>query len=200
MIMLDSIIRAMALTKIDADDRTASVFSRRAVPTVARNPLLQQAGPRAKHCTCQALSLGQNWTLSHSFTPLWIQTPAWDDSWTDVETRKDESRRLCWSALSLAAAHTAHAAAFSQAPLDFYIIQPSNVSKLSNRCVGLSHILRSTLCCSLARRWPNHLGLTRHTISKSRSGLCTRGRCSCGIVVCACAAMPLATPRKHALL
>ncbi|KZW00891.1 hypothetical protein EXIGLDRAFT_603573 [Exidia glandulosa HHB12029] len=134
MIMLDSIVRALALTAIDAADTTASVFARRAVPVVpSQRSAIAGALPTptpAPGCTCQALSLGHNWPLATNYTPLWLHTAAWDQSWSDVETRKEESRRLCWSSLSLAAAHTSHSAANSQAPLDFYIIQPENYALL----------------------------------------------------------------------
>ena len=132
MIMLDSIIRALALTAIDAADTSASVFAPRAVPTVptqrsSQAPILQGETQPQQSCACQALSLGHNWPMASNFTPLWLHTAAWDQAWSEAEIRKEESRRLCWSALALAAAHTSHAAAFSQAPLDFYLIQPSNV-------------------------------------------------------------------------
>ena len=40
---------------------------------------------------------------------------------------KEETRRLCWAALSLAAEHTAHCAAFHTEPLDLFLSGPENV-------------------------------------------------------------------------
>lgn len=48
-------------------------------------------------------------------------------NWTVSEIRREETRRLCWSALALAAAHTAHCAAFNREPLELFLIQPENV-------------------------------------------------------------------------
>lgn len=130
MIMLDSIIRALALTAIDAADASASVFAPRVVPAIASHQTSALGEAPQQGCSCQALSLGQNWPMASNFTPLWLHTAAWDQTWSEAEIRKEESRRLCWSSLCLAAAHTSHSAAFSQAPLDFYLIQPSNYALL----------------------------------------------------------------------
>lgn len=125
LVMLDSIIRSLALTSIDADEPSVSVFSPRAVPVV---PVPSPARVRRQEgCSCHSLTLGQVSRSSHEHTPLWVATAAWNPDWTLAEIRKEESRRLCWSALSLAAGHTSHAAAFSAPPLDYYCIQPGNV-------------------------------------------------------------------------
>lgn len=126
MVMLDSIIRSLALTTIDANDPDASVFSHRAVPVV---PVATPSRvSRQEGCSCRSLTLGQVSRSSHEHTPLWAATAAWNPDWSYAEIRKEESRRLCWSSLQLAAGHTSHAAAFSAAPLDYFCIQPANVS------------------------------------------------------------------------
>jgi hypothetical protein len=125
MVMLDSIIRSLALTTIDANEPSASVFSPRAVPIVAVPSSARVS--RQEGCSCRALTLGQVSHSSHEHTPLWVATAAWNPDWTYAEIRKEESRRLCWSALQLAAGHTSHAAAFAALPMDYYCIQPANV-------------------------------------------------------------------------
>ena len=126
MVMLDSIIRALALTTLDAGDPAASVFSPRAVPAVRGAP-----ARGARGCACESFSLGHNSRSSRTHTPLWAATPAWSPAWGVAEIRREECRRLCWSALHLFAGHTAHAAAFAAAPLDFFCIQPANVGAVS---------------------------------------------------------------------
>ena len=125
LVMLDSIIRSLALTSIDANEPSASVFSPRAVPVVPVPALARVS--RQEGCSCRTLTLGHVSRSSHEHTPLWAATAAWHPDWTYAEIRKEESRRLCWSTLQLAAGHTAHAAAFSTPPLDFFCIQPGNV-------------------------------------------------------------------------
>jgi len=125
MVMLDSIIRALRLTTIDADHPCVTTFGQQSVPSI---PIPDTARvSRQKGCSCRVLTLGQVSRSSHEHTPLWTATAAWNPDWTIPEIRKEESRRLCWSALQLAAGHTSHAAAFSAPPLDYYCIQPSNV-------------------------------------------------------------------------
>jgi len=137
-VLLDNIIRSLALTALDAHDPVASVFVPRSVPSVTLpvasypSPVtptaLQPTGGAG--CSCSALSLGQNWSLTAKYTPLWGYTAAWPVEWDESEIRKEESRRLVWSALSLASAHNSHDSAFSEVPLDFHVIQPHNVSQV----------------------------------------------------------------------
>ena len=60
-------------------------------------------------------------------SPTWATSITWDASWTEADVRAEETRRLCWSALSLAVEHTAHCAAFRRDPLDLFITRPENV-------------------------------------------------------------------------
>ncbi|KAF8527466.1 hypothetical protein BU17DRAFT_81636 [Hysterangium stoloniferum] len=127
MVMLDSIIRSLGLTAIDADNPRVSLFKSRAVPVV---PVPATARVSSEGCSCLALTLGHNSRSSHVHTPLWVATAAWNPDWTVAEIRKEESRRLCWSSLQIAAGHTSHSAAFSVPPLDYFCIQPSNYALL----------------------------------------------------------------------
>lgn len=61
------------------------------------------------------------------FSPTWGPNISWDSSWSMEEVEKEETRRLCWAALSLAAEHTAHCAAFHTEPLDLFLSRPENV-------------------------------------------------------------------------
>lgn len=187
LVMLDSIIRSLALTSIDADEPSVSVFTPRAVPSV---PVASHARVRRQEgCSCHSLTLGQISRSSHEHTPLWVATAAWNPDWTLAEIRKEESRRLCWSALSLAAGHTSHAAAFSSPALDYFCIQPANVRNYVGKeyvCRLTKFLLFSTHCYSRGRLYSNRLRSMQRIRPRSPFGRCTLGQCCCGIVVCVC--------------
>lgn len=114
---LDSIIQTLALTCLDASDPDTSVFPPKAVPSIAR----QSSANGSWQCSCDKSPL-------IGFSNNGQASPGWDPDWTTAEIRKEESRRLCWSALTLVAAHTADCAAVRRKPLDLQLIKPSNVS------------------------------------------------------------------------
>ena len=62
-----------------------------------------------------------HYSFSFSFNP------PWDPNWTIDECRKEEARRVCWSALNLIANCTAQCVAFHQEPIDLALMEPSNV-------------------------------------------------------------------------
>ncbi|KAJ6525304.1 hypothetical protein DFH09DRAFT_936753 [Mycena vulgaris] len=153
MIRLDSIIRALSLTMVDANDPHTSTFLPGKVPAVAaaRPALLTGHGimhnghgpghldyahpsaisiPTDRGCSCQALTLGEQWTPAFEHTPLWTQSPAWSASWSDPEIRKESCRRLCWSSMILAAAHSNYAFVNSGHTADLFISDPSNYALL----------------------------------------------------------------------
>ncbi|KAF8610279.1 hypothetical protein BDV93DRAFT_430457 [Ceratobasidium sp. AG-I] len=135
---LDSIIRLLGLTTLDVMDPQASVFSPDNVPRLPLSP--KHTGPSAAEqlqlsaqgksvvpatCACHALSIAC--TTTHSqLTPFWVSSPGWDPSWIEVEIRREESRRLVWSALTLAAGFTAHDAAFAKDPTELHLIDAAN--------------------------------------------------------------------------
>jgi hypothetical protein len=121
---LDSIIRTLALASLDADNPETSVFPPKAVPAVPR----EATSNGSRHCSCEtspmtAIGNAPGQTPSSSLGCA----PGWDPNWSAAEIRREESRRLCWSALTLVAAHTADCAAVRGKPLDLYLIKPSNV-------------------------------------------------------------------------
>jgi hypothetical protein len=144
--MLDMIMRCLSLTFLDADNPHSAKFSRRSVPTIAPHTwnLPQQVLYPGDHllstpgdaqpqypiqgCSCSSMSLGTRWPGAYEYTPLWVSTPGWDDSWTEVEVRKELCRRLCWSALSLVSGHTSYVTATKRSPAELFLIEPANVS------------------------------------------------------------------------
>ncbi|KDQ62535.1 hypothetical protein JAAARDRAFT_189840 [Jaapia argillacea MUCL 33604] len=158
MTMLDSIIRGLSLTFLDADDPQASLFAPRTVPSVtcaktgnhwmassAQHHSLPSFDPSTHHspsthrapgaspsdgCTCLYMSLGKNWPHALEHTPLWLSTPTWDPEWSDAEIRKEECRRLCWSTVFLAAGHSSYSWADRSQGLDLFVIDPANYALL----------------------------------------------------------------------
>jgi hypothetical protein len=81
-------------------------------------------------CVCHSLSLGEYWPRALDHTPLWTATPTWDRNWTEGDIRKESCRRLCWSSMVLAAAHSSYSTANKGMGLDLFISDPANVSCL----------------------------------------------------------------------
>ncbi|KAI0929798.1 hypothetical protein AcV5_006666 [Taiwanofungus camphoratus] len=122
---LDRIIQVLSLCSVDIHDPDATVFTTRAVPVV----YLPNNYRPPKKCSCN--------TLLHrpSIVPFddhaWACfTPPWDPNWSDTEVRKEECRRLCWSALALIASYTFQCSVFHQEPLAFALSEPSNYALL----------------------------------------------------------------------
>lgn len=140
MFMLDSIIRSLSLTLVDADDPDATMFSPGMVPIVTSPKQCtmwfpdeppSRASPECENgCSCQQITLGEHWPSAVEHAPLWGVTPAWDDSWTAGEIRKESCRRLCWSSMILAASHSSYATAHCSQSLDLFISDPSNYALL----------------------------------------------------------------------
>ncbi|KAI0345770.1 hypothetical protein BDW22DRAFT_911768 [Trametopsis cervina] len=95
------------------------------------SPATQTQSPNAAHCGCGTLTLGTNWTHANELTPLWLMTPAWKTDTSDAEIRRDECRRVVWSAVTLVAGYTSFVAATNAIPsLDLYLMEPSNIALL----------------------------------------------------------------------
>ncbi|KAG8214553.1 hypothetical protein J3R82DRAFT_9614 [Butyriboletus roseoflavus] len=143
LVILDTIIRTLSLTLVDMEDPASSRFSQRSVPTVmstsqswATNSLLN-AGVDNTHfsysrqgCSCASRSLGQRSAAAHDYTPLWLSSPAWDNSWSEAEIRKETCRRLCWSTLVLMAGHTSYVMSANRTPSELFILEPANFAIL----------------------------------------------------------------------
>ena len=158
---LDSILRLLAMTYLDADNPTASTFVRNAVPVVEssaeqsfsvpqchpspmpistptqqylqQQPFIANTAVRGSSCLCDELSLGRQWPEAQTQVPLWQATPMWNPNWTEGEIQKEECRRLCWTALMLVSGQTSFAEALDWGRLDLFMVEPSNVSATSSR-------------------------------------------------------------------
>ncbi|KAJ3808453.1 hypothetical protein F5876DRAFT_90017 [Lentinula aff. lateritia] len=137
-VMLDSIIRCLALTVLDAYDPTASVFAAGQVPSINIRtsdgnvyiPHHESSASTSSGCSCLSRTLGKYWSKCVEHAPLWATTPAWDPAWSEAENRKEASRRLCWAAISLAAGHVSYASANDSHIPDLHIADPSNFALL----------------------------------------------------------------------
>ncbi|GLB38529.1 putative GAL4-like Zn(II)2Cys6 (or C6 zinc) binuclear cluster DNA-binding domain [Lyophyllum shimeji] len=158
MVMLDSIIRSLSLTFVDADDPNTTTFPPGEVPAVLEPPSqdiwfpdsdldssLHQPCTNGKHlhslnsppeppteqgCSCRTMMLLTQWPEGSEHTPLWTSTPAWNKSWSEVEIRKESCRRLCWSSIVLAAGHASYTTAHRSEALNLFISDPSNYALL----------------------------------------------------------------------
>ncbi|KAF8919453.1 hypothetical protein CPB85DRAFT_1276709 [Mucidula mucida] len=105
LLRLDNIIRLLTLTTLDEGDRDVTRFSSRSVPCVpppmsnsSHPPII---GPQSS-CVCTPPDPARLPDPSKTYVyPL-----PWDTNWTLNEMRDEECRRLCWSALGLAAQYS----------------------------------------------------------------------------------------------
>jgi len=181
MVMLDSIIRSLSLTLVDADDPSASMFSPGTVPVVSspkpraawfpEQPLpptfpVDQYGadghvaalPTESHgiadngCNSHRFTLREHWPSANNHAPLWGATPAWDETWSEGDIRKESCRRLCWSSMILAAGHISYTTAQRSQGLSLFIADPANVSVSLSLSLKLFSTYDSLVCSSLLRR------------------------------------------------
>lgn len=106
----------LSLTFTDAHDPDTPRYTTRGVPSV-NIPAMD------KHCRCLGPTANQELQSGFSFT----FNPPWGTDWTLEEIRKEECRRICWSALTLVSSHTSQCAAFHEEPLHLQLAEPSNV-------------------------------------------------------------------------
>ena len=158
--ILDSIIRSLGITYLDANDPAASTFNRHAVPAVEASSeqyfsasqsftssmsipsptqlsaQLQQSAvdttPSGSKCSCDTLSLGYHWPEARSQVPGWATTPMWNSEWTEGEIKKEECRRLCWSTLMLVSGHSSYSDAVNWRFQELFMVEPSNVGTILN--------------------------------------------------------------------
>lgn len=118
--LMDRIIVNLSLQMGDYGDPDVIAFQSRSVPSVIIDHYITP-----ERCSCF------NGHIAHDIS--FAFNPPWDPEWSPEQMRKEECRRICWSALTLIANHTAQCAAFHQEPLDLELAEPAKVRNLHNR-------------------------------------------------------------------
>ncbi|OSX59856.1 hypothetical protein POSPLADRAFT_1095578, partial [Postia placenta MAD-698-R-SB12] len=145
---LDSVIRYLSLTTLDADDPRVTRFAQRPPVAGVTGPepgnegrTLQGASPQQSllqsvqqrhpqdRCWCSFYTLERTSPNSVELVPGWSHTLA-VTTLTDAEERREESRRLVWSSISLTANWTAYNAATLTPQINLPIIDPANYAIL----------------------------------------------------------------------
>ena len=127
---LDSIVRSVSLTTLDADDPMVSMFQSNCVPSIdTQSSYALVPNGRSQNlpvcCSCpegQISGDGRDGSISR--TPSY----SWDVTHGDDEVRKEHLRRLCWSALGVVTSHSFQCMSFGTRPPDLFMSDPANVS------------------------------------------------------------------------
>ncbi|KIM45747.1 hypothetical protein M413DRAFT_17514 [Hebeloma cylindrosporum] len=122
---LDQLIKNIHLTTLDLGDRDVCVFSPNHVPVVLVDGGANDYN-RDRKCACVPTD-----TLDppNPYNNRPYHLP-WDSSWSTDEIRDEETRRLCWSALTLVSEYIARCEAFNEEPPAFYLADPTNFGLL----------------------------------------------------------------------
>ncbi|KAJ3725618.1 hypothetical protein DFJ43DRAFT_1002341 [Lentinula guzmanii] len=122
LVFLDEIIHHLGLTSIDASDPDVCVYPPGAVPVIITS------GPddRDRKCTCIPVDA----THPPDLVTSWSYPPPWDSSWTPLQIRDEECRRVCWSAVSLIASYNAQCVAFDRKCPNLFLSDCSNFNLL----------------------------------------------------------------------
>ncbi|EJF65212.1 hypothetical protein DICSQDRAFT_166265 [Dichomitus squalens LYAD-421 SS1] len=121
--LLDRIIHVLSLYSVDREDPRASSFPTRSVPIV----YMHDGYRRPDRCSCPTYPPPVGWSIGsdHLSVTLSFNVP-WDPTWDEAQIRKEECRRLCWCALTLVSAYTAHCSAFHTEPVELSLAELSN--------------------------------------------------------------------------
>jgi len=212
---------------MDANDPDASKFASGSVPVVHSTSLdpasaSNKDGSRGRgnnisrhdrdRCSC----IPPNTSPLDHLSSYWSYPLPWDPSWSASEVRKEEYRRLCWSALNLVTSFTSQCALFNREPPDLFLSDPANVCHhfffVSPQ--SITHNSSSLRSCFREKPW---IGLHRHhrhrrtahhnhnqnhirCPQKSQFGPCIAVACSCGIFVPDCGRILAPSRRRQSML
>ncbi|KAF9519604.1 hypothetical protein BS47DRAFT_1312196 [Hydnum rufescens UP504] len=105
--LFDSLILGLGLLDLDKDERNVTAFNPNSVHSLfspSQGHIGQAAigqGAANQGCSCSDFQLSTMSPSSLKLSPLWATGPGWGAEWDDVETRREEQRRVVWSALPL---------------------------------------------------------------------------------------------------
>ncbi|KAF9508632.1 hypothetical protein BS47DRAFT_1332585 [Hydnum rufescens UP504] len=105
--LLDNLISGLGLLDLDKEEYDVMTFRPNSAPSLF-GPFSDHIGQAAigqgatkQGCSCSRFQLSNMSLSSKKITPLWLACPGWSEEWVVLETRREEQRRLVWSALSL---------------------------------------------------------------------------------------------------
>lgn len=147
--LLDSLIYSLGLLLIDVHEPTVSIFPADELPVVALATAFSHAGtsfpPQSSqhngfhtvsnsaygneaHPQTNELEEDTEWAVGRSWR-LMFKPPNWPDIQTQgiAEVEKEEVRRLCWNALSVATIFREHMMHFYRSPWNLHILKRENV-------------------------------------------------------------------------
>ncbi|KAL0569731.1 hypothetical protein V5O48_012229 [Marasmius crinis-equi] len=101
--LLSNLIRNLSLSTIDIDDPDVCRFTPNTVPSV------QVSSDKALSRRCQCIPSDAQEPPDNRSS--WSYPLSWNPSWTDVQAKDEECRRVCWAALSMVASYSVHVAA-----------------------------------------------------------------------------------------
>ncbi|KAJ7121672.1 hypothetical protein C8R44DRAFT_786662 [Mycena epipterygia] len=120
--LLDQILQTISVSTIDVVDEEVARFAENTVPIVT---VQYRPHHYERRCTCVPPGSPPPDT-SHS----WTSPLRWDPTWTDIEVRNEECRRLSWSALSLASSYLIQCVAFDREMPVLELSNPANYTIL----------------------------------------------------------------------
>ncbi|KAL7409341.1 hypothetical protein BDY24DRAFT_403485 [Mrakia frigida] len=168
MLLLDNVLRTLALPALDVNDPNANMFPKGQIPEITSALMGSGVAPLVAYS-----SLGLHSEQSTTNCPFWTACPRWSnphDPTSVQEIEKDESRRLVWSASALAASFSMFRFSVGLDPVDLYVGNPENFALLypgENLFVGSGQDGKSSiwaLYATTAMLW--HFAL-RHHLSDS---------------------------------
>lgn len=132
--LLDSLILGLGLLDMDKEERSVTTFASNTAPSLL-GPVHDSTtwgtadrGVTKRGCSCSQFQIANMSPSSRKITPFWLSSPGWKKEWDVVEIRREEQRRLVWSALNLASAHLAFFNAVKHTSLNLGIAKAWNVS------------------------------------------------------------------------
>jgi hypothetical protein len=153
LVLLDSLIVGLGLLDLDKEEYSMTTFSPNSVPSpfaLFSDHLGQDAidqGATKRGCSCTDFQLSSTSPSSRTISPFWVASPGWNEKWDVVETRREEQRRLVWSALAVISGHLSHHNSTKRLTSNFNIAKPWNVGK-PHLIVGFgSEIFSPTVQC-----------------------------------------------------
>ncbi|KAJ6571274.1 hypothetical protein B0H19DRAFT_1129612 [Mycena capillaripes] len=120
--VLDQILKTISVSTIDIVDQNVARFANNSVPIVT---IPYRHHHYERKCTCMPPG-----SPPPDTTQTWSLPLRWDPTWSAIEVRNEECRRLSWSALSLATSYLIQCVAFDREMPVLELSNPANYAIL----------------------------------------------------------------------